>query len=70
MTSLAATVYFQCFDATGHILWSDKATDVLVNGGNTLFHPKGWKSKLIPHIGKPGLLLKQDHEEASPEPKK
>ncbi len=70
MTSLAATVYFQCFDATGHILWSEKATDVLVNGGNTLFHPRGWKSKLTPHIGKPGLLLKQDQEEGSPEPKK
>jgi hypothetical protein len=59
MTSLAATVYFQCFDATGHVLWSEKANDVLVNGGNTLFHPKGWKSKLTPHIGKAGLLLKQ-----------
>jgi S1-C subfamily serine protease len=70
MTSLAATVYFQCFDATGHILWDEKATDVLVNGGNTLFHPRGWKSKLTPHIGKPGLLLKQDQEEGSPEPKK
>jgi len=69
MTSRAATVYFQCYDATGHILWDEKATDVLVNGGNTLFHPRGWKSKLTPHIGKPGLLLKQDQEEGSPEPK-
>ena len=41
LTSLAATVYFQCFDLTGHILWEEKATDVLVNGGNTLFHLRG-----------------------------
>jgi len=59
MTYRAATVYFQCFDATGHILWEEKANDVLVDGGNTIFHPKGWKSKLTPHIGKPGLLLKR-----------
>jgi len=58
MTSLASTVYFRCFDSTGHILWEEKANDVLVNGGNTLFHPKGWKSKLTPHIGKTGLSLK------------
>lgn len=64
----ASTVYFQCFDGTGHILWEEKATDVLTNGGNTLFHPRGWKSKLTPHIGKPGLLLRQDQEEGSPEP--
>ena len=70
MTSLAATVYFRCFDATGHVLWDEKATDVLVSGGNTLFHPRGWKSKLTPHISKPGLLLKQGQEEGSPEPKK
>lgn len=70
MTSLAATVEFQCFDATGHLLWHETATDVLVNGGNTLFHPKGWKSKLTPHIGNPGLLLRQVQEEGSPEPKK
>jgi S1-C subfamily serine protease len=62
----ASTVYFQCFDATGHLLWDEKATDVLTNGGNTLFHPKGWKSKLAPHIGKPGLLLKQGQEQGSP----
>jgi V8-like Glu-specific endopeptidase len=66
----ASTVYFQCFDATGHILWEEKATDVLTNGGNTLFHPRGWKSKLTSHIGKPGLLLKQGQENGSPEPKK
>jgi hypothetical protein len=66
----ASTVYFQCFDATGHILWEEKATDVLTNGGNTLFHPRGWKSKLTPHIGKPGLLLSKGQEEGSPEPKK
>jgi hypothetical protein len=66
----ASTVYFQCFDATGHILWDEKATDVLTSGGNTLFHPRGWKSKLTPHIGKPGLLLRQGQEDVSPEPKK
>jgi hypothetical protein len=70
MTSLASTVYFRCFDATGHVLWDEKANDVLVSGGNTLFHPRGWKSKLTPHIGKLGLSLKQGQEEASPEPKK
>jgi hypothetical protein len=70
MTYLAATVYFRCFDATGHLLWDEKATDVLVSGGNTLFHPRGWKTKLTPHIGQTGLLLKQGQEEVSPEPKK
>jgi S1-C subfamily serine protease len=70
MTNLAATVYFQCYDATGRILWEEKATDVLVNGGNTLFHPRGWKSKLTPHIGKPGLLLKIQEEGSPEEPKK
>ncbi len=55
-----ATVYFQCFDATGHLLWEEKATNVLANGGNLLLHPKGWKGKLTPHIGKPGLLLNKD----------
>jgi len=70
MTSLASTVYFRCFDATGHVFWDEKANDVLVSGGNTLFHPRGWKSKLTPHIGKLGLSLKQGQEEASPEPKK
>jgi hypothetical protein len=69
MTSLAATVRFQCFDAKGHVLWDEKATDVLVNGGNTLFHPRGWKSKLSPHIGKPGLLSVQIQEEGSQEPR-
>lgn len=65
-----ATVYFQCFDATGHVLWEEKATNVLANGGNLLLHPHGWKSKLTPHIGKPGLLLKQGQEEGSAVPKK
>jgi S1-C subfamily serine protease len=66
----AATVYFQCFDAAGRLLWEEKASDVLANGGNTLFHPRGWKSKLTRHIGKPGLLLKQSQGVGSPEPKK
>jgi len=65
-----ATVYFQCFDATGHVLWEEKATNVLASGGNLLLHPHGWKDKLTPHIGKPGLLLKQGQDGGSPEPKK
>jgi hypothetical protein len=63
-----ATVDFRCFDATGRLLWEEKATDVLANGGNTLFHPRGWKSKLTRHIAKPGLL-KREQEEESSEPK-
>ena len=66
----ASTVYFQCFDTTGHMLWEEKATDVLTSGGNTIFHPKGWKSRLIPHIGKPGLLLKKGQMEGAHEIKK
>jgi S1-C subfamily serine protease len=65
-----ATVYFQCFDASGRLLWNETASDVLANGANTFFHPSGWKRKLARHIGKPGLLLKQRQEEGSPEPKK
>ena len=53
-----ATVSFQCYDATGHLLWEEKATNVQPNGGNGFFHPRGWKGKLTPHIGQPGLLLK------------
>jgi S1-C subfamily serine protease len=64
----SATVYFQCFDATGHILWEEKATNVRADGGNALFKPHGWKGKLTPHIGKPGLLIKQGQGESSPEP--
>ena len=67
LDSWATTVYFQCFDATGHVLWDEKATDVMANGGNTLFHPRGWKSKLTPHIGKPGLLLKQGQGSSEPQ---
>jgi S1-C subfamily serine protease len=69
MTNLAATVIFQCYNATGSLLWEEKANDVLVNGGNTLFHPKGWKSKLTPHIGKPGLLLRHAQEDDPAGPK-
>jgi S1-C subfamily serine protease len=65
-----ATVYFQCFDATGHALWEEKATNVLASGGNLLLHPHGWKGKLTPHIGKPGLLLSKDQEGGSAELKK
>ena len=69
-TYRAATVYFQCFDATGHLLWEEKANDVLVDGGNTIFHPTGWKKRLTSHIGKPGLLLRQPLEESAPDSKK
>ena len=65
-----ATVNFQCFDTTGHLLWEEKANDVLANGENTLFHPYGWKRRLARHIGKPGLSVKQGQEESSPEAKK
>jgi len=58
MTDRAATVIFQCFDASGRMIWQEKANDVLVDGGNTMFHPNGWKKKLAGHIGKPGLTLK------------
>jgi hypothetical protein len=62
--------WVQCFDAAGNVLWDEKATNVLASGGNLFFHPKGWKDKLAPHIGKPGLLLKQGQEHGSPEPKR
>jgi S1-C subfamily serine protease len=64
-----ATVYFRCFDATGHLLWEEKASDVLASGGNTMFHPNGWKRRLVRHIGKPGLSLR-DQLEGPPEPTK
>ncbi len=69
LDSWATTVHFQCFDAKGHVLWDEKAKDVMADGTNTLFHPSGWKSKLAPHIGKPGLLSTQIQEEGSPKPK-
>lgn len=65
-----ATVYFQCFDTTGRLLWDEKVISGAVNGADTRFGSHGWKRKLTPHIGGPGLLLKQGQEEGSPEPKK
>ena len=64
------TVSFQCFDAAGRPLWNERASNVLVNGANPFGRSSGWKSKLSPHIGKPGLLFKQSQEEGSPEPRK
>jgi trypsin-like peptidase len=64
------TVSFQCFDAAGRPLWNERASNVLTNGANPFGRSSGWKSKLTPHIGKPGLLLKQGQEEGSPEPPK
>ena len=66
----SATVYFQCFDARGHMLWEEKATNVRADGQNALFKPRGWKSKLTPHMGKPGLLISNGQEKGSPEAKK
>jgi hypothetical protein len=65
-----ATVYFQCFDVSGHLLWEEKANDVLADGGNTIFHPYGWKRRLARHISKPGLLSKDHLAEGAPDPKK
>jgi hypothetical protein len=65
-----ATVYFQCFDTTGRLLWDEKVISGAVNGADTRFGSHGWKRKLTPHIGKPGLSLKQGQEEGSPDPKK
>jgi hypothetical protein len=67
------TVYFQCFDTTGHLLWEEKVINGVVNGADAWLNfskRPGWKRKLTPHIGKPGLLLKQGQEEGLPEPKK
>lgn len=65
-----ATVYFQCFDTTGQLLWDEKVISGAVDGRDTRLGSHGWKRKLTPHIGKPGLLLKQGQEEGSQEPKK
>jgi len=67
------TVYFQCFDTTGRLLWDEKVINGAVNGADARMNfsmRPGWKRKLTPHIGKPGLLLKQGQKEGSPEPKK
>lgn len=64
------TVNFQCFDATGHLLWNEKASNVLADGTRAFAVRSSWKSKLAPHIGKPGMLLKQGQEEVAPEAKK
>jgi hypothetical protein len=65
-----ATVYFQCYDTTGRLLWDEKVISGAVNGADTRLGSHGWKRKLTPHIGKPGLLLKQGQEYGPPEPKK
>lgn len=39
-----ATVYFQCFDVTGRLLWEEKATDVLANGETPFFTRKAGKA--------------------------
>jgi hypothetical protein len=67
------TVYFQCFDTTGRLLWDEKVINGAVDGADARLNfsmRPGWKRKLTPHIGKPGLLLKQGQEEGSPELKK
>jgi len=64
------TVYFQCFDTTGRLLWDEKVKSGAVNGADTRLGSHGWKRKLTPHIGEPGLLRKQSQDEGSPEPKK
>jgi S1-C subfamily serine protease len=66
------TVYFQCFDDTGRLLWEEKAPNVMANGSNPPMRSKrsGWKSKITPHIGKPGLLLKQPKAGSAPDPEK
>ncbi len=67
------TVYFQCFDNTGRLLWDEKVKNGAVDGADARLNfsmRPGWKRKLTPHIGKPGLLLKQGQEEGSPESKK
>ena len=67
------TVYFQCFDTIGHLLWDEKVINGVVNGADARLNfsmRPGWKRKLTPHIGKPGLLLEQGQEKGSPEPKK
>lgn len=64
------TVSFQCFDAAGSPLWNERASNVLINGANPFGRSSGWKSKLSPHIGKPGLPLKPGQEERPPELKR
>ena len=66
------TVYFQCFDNTGRLLWDEKVINGAVDGADARLNfsmRPGWKRKLTPHVGKPGLLLKQD-KEGSQVPKK
>jgi hypothetical protein len=56
-------VHFQCFDSSGKLLWEENASRVWPNGNHTGLK-SGWKSKVIPHIGGPGLLLKQTSPES------
>jgi tetratricopeptide (TPR) repeat protein len=52
------TIYMQCFDSAGRLLWEEKATSPWANGSPGIIR-SGWKKKLAPHVGKPGLILKQ-----------
>jgi tetratricopeptide (TPR) repeat protein len=52
------TIHMQCFDSAGKLLWEEKATSPWADGSPGVIR-LGWKKKLAPHVGKPGLILKQ-----------
>jgi len=66
---IRATVEMRCFDNTGHLLWDEKVKSGAVTGENTRMGSAGWKRKLTPHIGQPGLLLRQSEVVGAQQPK-
>lgn len=53
------TIHMQCFDPAGRPLWEEKATSPSADGSAGVFR-SGWKKKLAPHVGRPGLTTKQN----------
>lgn len=52
------TIHLQCFDSAGKPLWEEKATSPWADGSAGVFR-SGWKKKLAPHVGQPGLTMKE-----------
>jgi hypothetical protein len=55
------TIHMQCFDSAGKLLWEEKATSPSADGSAGIFR-SGWKKKLAPHIGQPGLTVRQNQQ--------
>jgi hypothetical protein len=55
---------------TGKMLWEEKASSLKSWSGGTRGGVEQMEHKLTPHVGKPGLMLKQPLDAEATQPKK